>query len=287
MICRAERPSTKPWSPSPRSGSAARRSEVRPKTRRSTSRSQSTSKARSTRWSRLKEERLPRKSTSVLLLLCFFLPLRDGRDKLTASFCPCFRTYRCLLRLTRLWIRSPGPLFPSPPSPCCRTERSVADIFPSHSRFRFEDGAPRDDAAVADNVGQHALADKSELTETRWLGTEEEELDAFVTELCRSLSLPFPSRALRRSIRGPSADDNVWGSGYIHSKLMIVDDRRVICGSANLNDRSMCGDRDSEIALVVEDMDMFETRTWPNSSSVSHRLDDSSIPYSPSAFCQR
>ncbi|RHY44652.1 hypothetical protein DYB38_011365, partial [Aphanomyces astaci] len=40
---------------------------------------------------------------------------------------------------------------------------------------------------------------------------------------------------------------------YIHSKLCIVDDTTVICGSANINDRSMNGDRDSEIAVVVED----------------------------------
>jgi phosphatidylserine/phosphatidylglycerophosphate/cardiolipin synthase-like enzyme len=33
---------------------------------------------------------------------------------------------------------------------------------------------------------------------------------------------------------------------------MIVDDRKVICGSANLNDRSMRGDRDSEVAVVIE-----------------------------------
>lgn len=41
---------------------------------------------------------------------------------------------------------------------------------------------------------------------------------------------------------------------YIHSKLMIVDDRCAIIGSANINDRSMNGNRDSEIALVIEDM---------------------------------
>jgi phospholipase D1/2 len=32
---------------------------------------------------------------------------------------------------------------------------------------------------------------------------------------------------------------------------MIVDDRRVICGSANLNDRSQNGDHDSEIAIIM------------------------------------
>jgi len=40
---------------------------------------------------------------------------------------------------------------------------------------------------------------------------------------------------------------------YTHSKLMIVDDRVAIIGSANINDRSFLGDRDSELATVVED----------------------------------
>ncbi|CAH0477140.1 unnamed protein product [Peronospora belbahrii] len=46
---------------------------------------------------------------------------------------------------------------------------------------------------------------------------------------------------------------------YIHSKVMIVDDRSCIIGSANINERSMCGDRDSEIAVLVEDHEMEET----------------------------
>ncbi|XP_030747183.1 phospholipase D2 [Sitophilus oryzae] len=40
---------------------------------------------------------------------------------------------------------------------------------------------------------------------------------------------------------------------YVHSKLMIVDDKIVICGSANINDRSMIGKRDSEVAVIIED----------------------------------
>jgi len=39
---------------------------------------------------------------------------------------------------------------------------------------------------------------------------------------------------------------------YIHSKLMIVDDEKVLMGSANINDRSMIGSRDSEFAVIVE-----------------------------------
>jgi len=41
---------------------------------------------------------------------------------------------------------------------------------------------------------------------------------------------------------------------------MIVDDRLIICGSANINDRSMRGDRDSELAIVVEDQNMISSR---------------------------
>ena len=37
---------------------------------------------------------------------------------------------------------------------------------------------------------------------------------------------------------------------YVHSKMMIVDDRFVIFGSANLNERSLAGDRDTEIACA-------------------------------------
>ncbi|KAF8811342.1 phospholipase D [Phlegmacium glaucopus] len=97
---------------------------------------------------------------------------------------------------------------------------------------RFQSGAHgvREDHAVSDSVAQHLLRDKTSLLDEKWLGTEEEELNAYVSELL-----------------------------YIHSKVMIVDDRRVIMGSANINDRSQKGDGDSEIALVVEDNDMINS----------------------------
>lgn len=97
---------------------------------------------------------------------------------------------------------------------------------------RFESGSDsiRGDENVADSVSQHALQDKTSLLDELWMGSEEEELNSYVSELL-----------------------------YIHSKVMIVDDKRVIMGSANLNDRSQKGDGDSEIALVVEDEDMIRT----------------------------
>jgi len=41
---------------------------------------------------------------------------------------------------------------------------------------------------------------------------------------------------------------------YVHSKMMLVDDRYVLLGSANLNERSQAGGRDSEIGVGI----------WPN-----------------------
>lgn len=38
---------------------------------------------------------------------------------------------------------------------------------------------------------------------------------------------------------------------YVHSKLLIADDRTVICGSANINDRSLIGKRDSEVNVII------------------------------------
>ena len=40
---------------------------------------------------------------------------------------------------------------------------------------------------------------------------------------------------------------------YVHSKLLIADDRVAVLGSANINDRSQLGDRDSELAIIVRD----------------------------------
>lgn len=70
---------------------------------------------------------------------------------------------------------------------------------------RFEHGSDelRSDDNVADNVVQHMLRDSTSLLDEKWAGTPEEERSAFVSELL-----------------------------YIHSKLMIVDDRRVIVSPA-------------------------------------------------------
>ena len=57
------------------------------------------------------------------------------------------------------------------------------------------------------------------------------------------------------SLRGHGLVNNVPETEliYIHSKLMIVDDKTVILGSANINDRSMLGKRDSEYAVMINE----------------------------------
>ncbi|CAF3792945.1 unnamed protein product [Rotaria sp. Silwood1] len=47
---------------------------------------------------------------------------------------------------------------------------------------------------------------------------------------------------------------------YVHSKLMIIDDRMAICGSANINDRSLLGQRDSEFCIVINDREEEQGR---------------------------
>ncbi|WP_294966735.1 hypothetical protein [uncultured Gilliamella sp.] len=50
-------------------------------------------------------------------------------------------------------------------------------------------------------------------------------------------------------------DRSVTEQIYVHSKLTIVDDLYVLVGSANINDRSLLGDRDSELAALIVDND--------------------------------
>lgn len=61
--------------------------------------------------------------------------------------------------------------------------------------------------------------------------------------------ISFFSLRTHDTLSGSSLTEQV----YVHSKVAIFDDKFAIIGSANLNDRSLLGLRDSEVALVVED----------------------------------
>ncbi|CAJ2662266.1 phospholipase D zeta 1-like isoform X2 [Trifolium pratense] len=59
----------------------------------------------------------------------------------------------------------------------------------------------------------------------------------------------------RLSDGGPVATSQV----YVHSKIMIIDDCISLIGSANINDRSLLGSRDSEIGVVIEDKELTDS----------------------------
>lgn len=92
-------------------------------------------------------------------------------------------------------------------------------------RYRSQQIISRPSVADKDaSIASCSMLGGGDVREVPWYGAPEKEIEAFVSEEL-----------------------------YIHSKLLIADDRTVICGSANLNDRSQLGDHDSEIAMVIED----------------------------------
>lgn len=88
----------------------------------------------------------------------------------------------------------------------------------------YQAAAARQSNTSWDSVAACYMHNGPDIRTVPWSGSPESELGAFVSEEL-----------------------------YIHTKILIADDRLVICGSANLNDRSQLGDRDSEIAAVIED----------------------------------
>ncbi|KAI1845862.1 hypothetical protein JX265_011243 [Neoarthrinium moseri] len=101
----------------------------------------------------------------------------------------------------------------------------------AEKKRRFEaarDGAP--EPTTAFSVAHHAMADTGDLTDQPWEGDPKDEVENWIQEEL-----------------------------YIHAKLLIVDDRIVVCGSSNLNDRSQEGHHDSELSIVMEDTDRIQS----------------------------
>lgn len=75
----------------------------------------------------------------------------------------------------------------------------------------------------------------------------------FEREIKKDAVLPYLSLLNLRSCQ-TVAGKVCTEQAYVHSKLLIVDDRIVIVGSANINDRSLNGGRDSELAVCLTDL---------------------------------
>jgi phospholipase D1/2 len=81
-----------------------------------------------------------------------------------------------------------------------------------------------------DSVAKNAMKDQPNLADEKWEGPLEGEVENWIQEEL-----------------------------YIHGKVLIADDKTVICGSSNLNDRSQLGIHDSELSIVMTDTKTIET----------------------------
>lgn len=95
---------------------------------------------------------------------------------------------------------------------------------------RFED--QREDIGLGDeggaidpdSIADDAMLNDKKVSEEKWDGNPEKEKENFFQEEL-----------------------------YVHAKVCIVDDKTVICGSSNINDRSQLGYHDSELSIVMTD----------------------------------
>jgi phospholipase D1/2 len=79
-------------------------------------------------------------------------------------------------------------------------------------------------------------------------------LDQVRVAICRPTTRPWQAPdALRRRTHAHAHQGPVSNQVYVHCKCMIVDDVWAVIGSANINDRSMLGVRDSEVAIITRD----------------------------------
>ncbi|KAK0620447.1 hypothetical protein B0T14DRAFT_567190 [Immersiella caudata] len=96
---------------------------------------------------------------------------------------------------------------------------------------RFEAAREEDkDTDSPFSVAHHAMAGPGTILDVPWDGDAEDEVNHWIQEEL-----------------------------YIHAKLLIADDRIVVCGSSNLNDRSQVGYHDSELSVVIEDRKTFQS----------------------------
>ncbi|KAK3502387.1 hypothetical protein B0T13DRAFT_394370 [Neurospora crassa] len=79
-------------------------------------------------------------------------------------------------------------------------------------------------------VAHHAMAHTGSVADVAWNGDPEDEINNWIQEEL-----------------------------YVHAKVLIADDRIVICGSSNLNDRSQLGYHDSELSIIMEDKKTVQT----------------------------
>ncbi|KAI9010942.1 hypothetical protein CLU79DRAFT_891017 [Phycomyces nitens] len=124
----------------------------------------------------------------------------------------------------RNWDKLQPPFSTTPPAPKPSNSSKSKTGLGNDTKSPFDDQASLDcDSGIADDpFSDHNNVDSDDSDDY-----EQDDRDHYVSELL-----------------------------YIHDKLMIVDDVTVLIGSANINDRSLLGNRDSEIAMLIEDTEV-------------------------------
>jgi phospholipase D1/2 len=93
-----------------------------------------------------------------------------------------------------------------------------------------EDAGNNREPESTDSVAKNAMHEQPNLVDEKWEGDLETESENWIQEEL-----------------------------YIHGKVLIVDDKTVVCGSSNLNDRSQLGIHDSELSIVMTDTKVLKS----------------------------
>jgi phospholipase D1/2 len=109
------------------------------------------------------------------------------------------------------------------------------------AKRKFEAAGENKEPTSADSVAKNAMHRQPSLNDEPWEGPLEREVENWIQEEL-----------------------------YIHSKLLIVDDKTVICGSSNINDRSQLGIHDSELSIVMTDTKTIKTKMGGQEYEASH-----------------
>lgn len=110
-------------------------------------------------------------------------------------------------------------------------DENAEETIDAKRKFEAKKQAGVENPLSADSVAKNAMHGTPSIVDEKWEGTDQEEVDLWIQEEL-----------------------------YIHGKVMIIDDRHVICGSSNLNDRSQLGIHDSELSVVMTDTKPLKTK---------------------------
>ena len=113
------------------------------------------------------------------------------------------------------------------------TEKEREEALKAKTKFEAaaESSGANSEPKTSESVARSAMHKQPSLIDEAWTGEMKEEVENWIQEEL-----------------------------YIHGKCLIVDDKTVVVGSSNLNDRSQLGLHDSELSIVMTDKRILESK---------------------------